>query len=46
MYKETFNYKYGRVVYGLDCKRCNMNKKCFVKGVKKKNEKVGAISTA
>ena len=47
MYKETFNCKYGRVVYGTDCKKCNMNKQCFVKGEKReKNEKMGVISTA
>ena len=46
MYMETFNCKYGRVVYGTDCKKCNMNKRCFVKGEKRKNEKVGVISTA
>ena len=46
MYKETFNCKYGRVVYGTDCKRCSMNKQCFVNGEKRKNEKVGVISTA
>ena len=31
MYKEIFNCKYGRVVYGTDCKRCNNNKQCFSK---------------
>ena len=46
MYKETFNCKYGRTIYGTDCKKCSNNKQCFVKGVKKKNEKVCAISTA
>ena len=45
MYKETFNCKYDRVVYGVDCKKCSMNKQCFVKGEKRKNEKMGVIST-
>lgn len=46
MYKETFNCKYGRVTLRTDCKRCYKYKQCFAKGEKRKNEKVGAISTA
>lgn len=46
MYKEVFSCKYGRVVYGTDCKRCNRNKQCLAKGEKRKNEKVSVVSTA
>lgn len=38
MYKETFNCKYGRTIYGTDCKRCNRNKQCFAK-VEKREKK-------
>ena len=41
--------KYGRVIYGKDCKSCEEYEKCaFInKGkVKKKNEKLGAVPSA
>ena len=46
---ETSPCIYGRVTYEKDCKSCEEYEKCaFInKGkVKKKNEKLGAVSTA